>query len=128
MDNSSTLTEASRKLVQSAYQAAIAGNYSEFFDYFDENAVVHEPRYLPYGGRYEGLANIKAMLVQLGEFMDVATLKIDSLVADGSNVIALIRIKRKLGNAEIQIAEHFVIKNGKAVEMKIYMHETASLT
>lgn len=50
MDNNTSLTDQTRSVVTALYAAAVAGEFQKFTGLFDENVVVIEPAFLPWGG------------------------------------------------------------------------------
>lgn len=127
MNDKQALTEANRKLVQGMYDASESGDIAGFMACLDENLVLLEPTYLPYGGRYDGAKSFPALLEKASPYLDVPTLRLESLIADGDVVVALVRVKTVNHDSEVQIAERIRIQNGKVVEMKIYFHELGTL-
>ena len=127
MSSNPAVTEASRKVVQTMYSSALSGDQAAFIGCLDENLVVSEPAFLPYGGKHLGVAGFVALFADVGKIMDVSTITVDSLVADGDVVVAFIRVKTVADGSVVKIAERSVVKNGKIVTMDIYFHELASL-
>jgi uncharacterized protein len=120
-------TAASRRLIEDLYAAAGALDYEIFFQYFSDDVVVHEPSFLPYGGQYVGIENVKAMLFDLANYLDATTLTLDAVIADGHSAMSLIRLNAKADGSEARITEHFTISDGKIAEVRIYVHEGGSL-
>lgn len=127
MNSNPALTEASRQIAQTMYSSALAGDQAAFVGCLDESLVVSEPAFLPYGGKHFGIAGFVALFADVGKIMDVTSIVVDSLAADGEVVIAFIRVKATADGSEVKLAERLVVKNGKIVTIDIYFHELASL-
>ena len=127
MSSDQAQTEASRMLVKTMYESSLSGNTQVFLNCLDENLVVLEPSFLPYGGRYAGLAGFRALFGEVAKYLDLASVKLLSLVADGDVVVAFLSVKTVKDGSELQLAERSLIRNGKVVEMKVMCHDLGSL-
>jgi predicted SnoaL-like aldol condensation-catalyzing enzyme len=127
MSEESSLGLKNKQLIKDMYEAATAMRVDEFQAYLDDKVIAEEPSFLPYGGRYEGKEKVLELLAEIATHLDNSSFTIDSLVADGANVMVLIRIKTLKDRSELQIAEHFVVENDKVTSIKIYIHELGSL-
>ena len=127
MSNDQSQTDASRKVVQNMYDSALAGDNAAFFGSLADNLLVMEPQFLPYGGKHHGVAGFQALFGMIAAYLDLASIKLDSLVADGEVVVAFLRATAVKDGSEVQIAERSIVRNGKIVEMKIYFHELGAL-
>jgi hypothetical protein len=127
MNDTSNQTETSRKIVENMYKSAVTGDIAAFFANFTDELAVIEPSFLPYGGTHRGIAGFQALFGEIAKLIDVTSLKIESLMADGEVVMAFLRVKAAKGGDEVQMAERAVVRNGKIIELKIYFHELGSL-
>lgn len=127
MSTSQSQTEVSRKVVQDFYANGIAGNFGDMLSCLDENLVVIEPPFLFYGGRYEGIPAFQALFAEVGQYVDVSSMKVESLVADGDVVVVFMTARVVKTNDVVQIGEYSRVSNGKIVEMKIYYHDAGAL-
>jgi ketosteroid isomerase-like protein len=113
-------SDASRKIVADAYEAVTQGNFKGFLGVFDERIVVSEPACLPYGGTFTGVKEVIGMLGKAGPYLDSGKLVVEYLAADGDRVAALLRIPLRDGSGEATIAEHWLLRDGKAVELSVF--------
>lgn len=119
-------TEESRRVVTALYTTALAGDPG-FMKMLDENVVVHEPSFLAYGGVWRGRDAFAKLFATIGGYLDIPSLKLESLVADGDVVVAFLKARTVKGNEEIDLSERSIVKNGLVTEMRIYYHEGGTL-
>jgi hypothetical protein len=105
------------------YGAAMAGDTARLFGYFTGDVVVTEPPFLPYGGQHAGLAGFQALFGEIVKYLDVGSIKLESIIADEEVAMAFMRIKPIKGGRDVQMAERLVIRDGKITEMRIYFHD-----
>lgn len=120
-------SEQSRAIVEAMYASAIAGDMTKFASYFADDIVVVEPAFLPYGGRYEGMQAFLRCLGAAFSYMDVSTIKLETLVADGDQVVSFIRVQTAADRSEVQMAEWIEIVDGKVARIRILFHQLGSL-
>lgn len=121
------VTDASRALVKGMYGSALAGDYSGFLGVLDEKLIVHEPSFLPYGGVTHGRDGFTKLFETVCRYLEISTLRLDSIVADGNVVVAFLSAKTIADGSEVSIAERSVVRDGFVVEMRIFYHEGGSL-
>ena len=109
------------------YDAVSAGDLEKFFSCLDKDIVIVEPSFLPYGGRYEGLTTFQALLPKLGQYLDVSSVKLESVVADGDIVVGFVRLKATKDGSDVRIAERTVVRNGKITEIKVFFFELGAV-
>ncbi|MCY4425427.1 MAG: nuclear transport factor 2 family protein [Halieaceae bacterium] len=127
MSSGQAQAEASRELVQTMYDAAIDGETERFIACLADDLVVIEPSYLPYGGVHRGIDSFLALFAEVGEYLDLGTLQLSGLVADGEEVVAFLSVRSVKDRSEVQIAERSIVRDGKIVEMKVMFHELGGL-
>ena len=113
-------SDASRAIVAGAYNAMVAGDFKAFLGVLDPEIVVSEPACLPYGGTFTGIKEVLGMLGQAGPYLDSGKTQVDYVIADGDRAVALLRIPLRDGSGEATIAEHWLLRDGKAVELSVY--------
>jgi ketosteroid isomerase-like protein len=116
MSESST----SRDIIGGAYEALVQGDVKGFLGVLDAEIEVSEPACLPYGGTFKGLKDVMGMLGRAGPYLDSGKLVVERLIADGDEVVAMLRIPLRDGSGEAEIAEHWRLRDGKAVELRVY--------
>jgi uncharacterized protein len=125
--SATSITEANRQLVAEMYTAIKRGDIDGFFAPLAPDVVVNEPRFLPYGGSYRGVNELKELLGRVSGIFDISGMKIEALIADEDHVIGLIRAPLIDSSGEIFLAEISVIRDGRVIEMHIFVHDAASL-
>ena len=120
-------TSENKTLVEELYAAVSNNQIQGLLDVLDPNLVVYEPTYLPYGGRTEGLNNFVELYSEIIKYIDIPGLTLDEVIAEGENVVGLVRANCALGGPEVRIAEHFTVRDGKVVEITLYFHEIGRL-
>ncbi|HKY92626.1 MAG TPA: nuclear transport factor 2 family protein [Nevskiaceae bacterium] len=110
-----------------AYDTALSGDFAGFLQMLDENVVVYEPSYLPYGGVTRGREAFTKLFATIATYLSVPSIKVESVVADGDIVVAFLKAKTVDSGEEVDIAERSVVRNGRIAEMRIYYHEGQTL-
>jgi uncharacterized protein len=119
-------TSASRKIVEDMYAAGSAGDFEGFFARVSTHVVVKEPAFLPYGGTYRGIDEFKALVGKVAAVLDLRTLTVERLIADGDHVVALVRVSTVDGD-EVRLSELSIVRDGSVAEMEIFFHDGANL-
>jgi ketosteroid isomerase-like protein len=120
-------SDESRALVRRMYETALSGDFPGFLAMLDEDITVHEPSYLPYGGVTRGREAFTQLFATISTYLDVPSIRVESVVADGDVVVAFLKAKTVASGQEVDIAERSVVKNGRVAEMRIYYHEGQTL-
>ena len=120
-------TSENKTLVEELYAAVSNNQIQGLLDVLNPNLVVYEPTYLPYGGRTEGVTNFIELYSEIIKYIDIPSLTLDEVIAEGENVVGLVRANCALGGAEVKIVEHFTVRDGKVVEITLYFHEIGRL-
>jgi ketosteroid isomerase-like protein len=121
------LTTANRRLLVDMYAAAKAGDVAGFFSALSPEVVIKEPTFLPYGGTYRGIDEFRALFGDVAKFLDMSSLTVDRIVADGDHAFGLIRLSTTSGDREVRLAELSILREGKVAEMEIFVHDGAGL-
>ena len=116
-----------RGIVSAMYKAALSGDVAGFMAALDPGVVVHEPSFLPYGGVSRGHAEFGQLLGTIARYIDIGSIRVDSLVAEGDTVVAFLSAKSAGTGEPLLLAERSLLRNGKIVDMAIYYHEGGSL-
>lgn len=117
----------SRNLVEKLYQAALSGDIASVYEILDDDVLVLEPSFLPYGGEVRGKEAFGGLLQSISACLDLSTMTLESMVADGDTVVAFLHAKTATAGEDVALAERSIVRNGKVVEMKIFYHEGGDL-
>jgi SnoaL-like domain len=128
MKSETMITEESRHIATSMYDAAIKGDMAAFISFIDDDTSFHEPPCLPYGGSYCGRNNLMALFVKVAEYLDFSSIKIDYILAGGHDVLTSLRIKTRTLGVEIRVIEQAVVRNGKVVDLRIFPFDPIQIT
>lgn len=120
-------TDASRKAVEKMYAAGISGDIEGMMTLLAEDVVVHEPPFLPYGGDHHGHAGFTELFASINEYLDMAQVKVDRIIADGPWVIAVMRIPDRVTGKDVILSDELLVHDGTITELRIYFHDAQSL-
>jgi uncharacterized protein len=116
-----------RRVVETLYRCGNSGDMAGALALVDDNVVLREPAFLPYGGTYKGIDGfIKAFSSVVDGYIDLPKLHVERLIVDGERAIGILRVPAFRGG-EVTFAEEFLVRNGKIVEITLYFHELASV-
>lgn len=96
-----------------------------------DDCVLHEASTLPYGGIYHGRERMKAVLSEVVAGFDEFEVDLLNYLAGGDEVVVHLNI-RGVGRAsrkpfDTRIMELWRIRDGKAVELRPFVYEAASI-
>ncbi|HEY4410407.1 MAG TPA: nuclear transport factor 2 family protein, partial [Acidimicrobiia bacterium] len=120
-------TEESRRLMQALYDAVSAGDLDGVLNRLADDVVIREPAFLPYGGEYRGKELFGELVGKIAKTYDMTQIRADYLVADGERVIGLLRMPDLATGEDVLVAEESVIRDGKVVQMTVFVHDAQSL-
>jgi ketosteroid isomerase-like protein len=127
MTSTTSLTEQNRKTVEDLYAAGMRGDVEGLMRHLDDNVVVHEPDFLPYGGEYVGKNDFLRLFGRIGEFMNLAEMTLHYTVADGERVIAVLGIQDAKTGQLNHFAEQSTVRDGKVVDMRLFYYDGQSM-
>lgn len=123
------LSERNKLVVTDMYDAAIGGDLDRLVSHIaDEGFALHEPSFLPYGGTYHEKKGMIEAFGKIAQFLETSELRVDHVVADGEYVFGVLRAPDRATGELVLIAEENILRDGKVVEMRVFMHEAQSLT
>jgi hypothetical protein len=120
-------TEENRRLMQALYDAVSAGDLDGVLNRLADDVVIREPAFLPYGGEYRGKELFGELVGKIAKTYDMTQIRADYLVADGERVIGLLRMPDLATGEDVLVAEESVIRDGKVVQMTVFVHDAQSL-
>ena len=119
--------QRNKELVRHVYEAAFGGDANAFPAAMHEDFEESVPPILPWGGVHRGAAAfVNDVLPLWAAAVDVTSIRLVSLSADGEHVAALLT-GRSVGGDELWIAEHWRVREGKLWRMMNFYHDTTPL-
>jgi ketosteroid isomerase-like protein len=125
--STTTYTETNRQVVSDMYEAARAGDLEGYLAGLAPDVVVFEPGFLPMRGTYRGPDGLQALVGKVTSLLDLSGMQIDRVIADEDHVIVLTRVPIIGSQAEVNLAEMSIIRDGKVAEQRIFVHDAGSL-
>jgi ketosteroid isomerase-like protein len=116
--NISSQNEQSRTIVKRFYDGGARGEITSFRDSLAEDFELLVPPQLPWGGTFDKEQYV-ALLPRVAAVLDFTRLSYLSLTAEGTHVVALIKIGVQRTVDSIIISEHWDIRDGKAIRLLV---------
>jgi len=121
-------TEQARAIVKRFYDGGARGEITSFRDSLAEDFELFVPPQLPWGGTFDKDQYV-ALLPRVAAVLDFKRMTYVSLTAEGTHVVALIKIGVQGTDGSIIISEHWDIRDGKAIRLLVaYFDPTLLLT
>jgi ketosteroid isomerase-like protein len=121
-------TEQARAIVKRFYDGGARGEITRFRDSLAEDFELFVPPQLPWGGTFDKDQYV-ALLPRVAAVLDFTRMTYVSLTAEGTHVVALIKIGVQGTDGSIIISEHWDIRDGKAIRLLVaYFDPTLLLT
>src|ERR1700752_251734 len=111
------------QIVKDPADPLAAGDIQVFIGLLDPNVTVREPDCLPYGGTVTGMQDVLGMFGKAGPILDSSKTVVEQLFGAGDHVAAVLRISLRDGPGEAVMAEHWTMRDGKAVERDVYWRD-----
>ena len=122
-----TEEQRNREIVRRVYEASFRGDADAFPNAMHKDFEESVPPILPWGGVHRGpVAFMKNVLPLLASAVDFTSMRLISLSADGDRVAALLNARSVRGD-ELWIAEHWTLRDGKALRLMVFYHDTTPL-
>ena len=119
--------QRNKEIIRNVYEASAAGDISALVNVMHENCEELVPPILPWGGIHHGAkVFMTKVLPQVAAALDLSSLRVVSLSADGDWVAALIAGRSALGK-DLWIAEHWKLRDGKVLSLIVFYHDTIPL-
>ena len=119
--------QRNKDLVRHVYEASFGGDANAFPAAMHADFEESVPPILPWGGVHRGAAAfLKDVLPLWAAAVDVASIRLISLSADGDHVAALLT-GRSVAGDELWIAEHWIVRENKLWRMMNFYHDTRPL-
>lgn len=123
--------QTTRDIVQGAYDALGAGDVEAFLSALSEDVVLHEAEGAPVSGVFRGKSAVQEAFPALATGYGLRGVVLNHLVVDGDRAVGLIDILCTSGSGTefvMPAAESWVVREGKAVEIRPYLWDTAVFT
>lgn len=109
-----------------AFILDMIGNKKKLKDFpgkASEDMIVHEPSSLPFGGTYKGIEAFEKFYPEVRKFYDFSRFELINVYAEGDAVFAIIKAGIANTADSILLCEHFTFKEGKIIEVRLYLHD-----
>jgi ketosteroid isomerase-like protein len=110
--------EQARETVKRFYAGGARGEITSFRDSLAEDFELFVPPQLPWGGTFNKKQYIE-LLPRVAAVLDFGRLSYLSLTAEGTHVVALIKIGVQGTDGSIIISEHWDVRDGKAIRLLV---------
>ena len=117
-------------MVRQTYAAMADGDPAQAMANFDEAMVLIEPESLPYGGTYQGLAEVGTAISAISKYVDLARLKVGRVLADDDTAVAYVTATWRNPDGtthEMSMRECYRFRHSKIIEMKVFYWDVAAL-
>lgn len=117
-----------RQTVEAMYRALATNDMPGFLDKLASDVVISEPAFLSYGGTYTGRDDfVRSVGRRINGLLKMSTLVVDRLLVDRDCAIAIVRVEVAATGQHFEAAEELVVRDGKVVEIRVFVHDAASL-
>jgi ketosteroid isomerase-like protein len=117
-----------REIVEAMYRALAADDIPGFLDKLASDVAISEPAFLPYGGSYTGRDDfVRSVGPQVSSVLKMSSLVVDRLLVEDDCAIAIVRIEVEATGQQMEVAEELVVRDGKVVQVRVFVHDAPSL-
>ena len=118
--------QSNRELVREIYAALLSGDNTVFAGAVHEDFEAHVAPAMPWGGVYDAEAILSDVMPRLATAIDVSSLRLTSISADGDDVVALLTGRSVSGNA-LWIAEDWTFRDGKIGQLRVFYFDARAV-
>lgn len=116
------MANSTRQVVEEMFRLGKLGDATGVLALLDEQIVVYEPPFLPYGGTYVGHdAFLKLFAMLQEQYFDDLRMQVQYIAVEGEHAIVINHVPGLCGETVI-LAEELLVRDEKIVEVRIYMH------
>jgi len=116
-----TSSQTTKAVVERFYAAIFAWDEEALRECLHENAELHQPPTLPYGGVYRGPAAMmelwKNVILPLA---DAGATTLETFVADGDVAVAVASTKTAATSKEITACEEYTVRDGRIARIRMF--------
>jgi hypothetical protein len=94
---------------------------TDYPDRFDPAITMHEPRMLPFGGDYQGVADLEKFYPEVRNYYDFSTWELLDVYGDGDTVFATTRVNIANTSRHMFIAEQFTFSGRKLIDVRVHV-------
>jgi uncharacterized protein len=116
-----------REVVERFFAAGRAGDLDEVRRLMHPDIVLHQPRFLPYGGTYRGPAEFAELAPRMNEYVSMRTVRVVRLFVEGPYVFALLEVEDARTQEICTMAAHIRVQDGRLAENHVFFHEARSV-
>jgi len=121
--------EQTRAVIGRLYELSQAGDWDAVAEQLTEDFHIVEADGLPYGGVYRGRHALRDLFAHVMGFWDEPSLELHDIVVSNDNAVGLVTMTAKSrhdgSRVVMEIAERFVLRDGKIAAIKPYYFDTA---
>jgi hypothetical protein len=126
-----TATTPTSETVLGFYGLLAEGKVDDALSLLDDDALVHEPAALPYGGEYRGKPGFGRLLAAMGAAVQAENVGEIRRLEAGETVVLRMRARftgRASGQvAETDVAEVVTVRDGKILEIDVYYRDPGAV-
>jgi ketosteroid isomerase-like protein len=115
-------TDRAKAVVKSFYDSAARGRITDFASQIAEDFELFVPDYLPWGGHFDK-AGYVGLLPGVAMALDFTKLDYLNFTGEGGHVVALIEIGVHGTDNTTIISEHWDVKGGKVVRLRVAYYD-----
>jgi ketosteroid isomerase-like protein len=116
-----TDAETTRTVMERFYAAVVQLDEAALRELVHEDAELHQPPNLPYGGVYRGVAEMlelwRTVVIPLA---DVRTAFVDSMVIEGGHAVAIAGANMARSGAPSLACEDYLVRDGKIARIRMF--------
>jgi hypothetical protein len=124
MEQPMTTTDENKAFVKE--MLGLKKQLTDYPDRFDPGITMHEPRMLPFGGDYRGLADFEKFYPKVRDYYDFSTWELLGVYGEADTVFATTRVKIANTARTMYIAEQFTFAGRKLVDVRVHVCDTQS--
>lgn len=118
-----TDTDNTRDIVTRFYEHMAAGNFTEVLASFHDEAEIHEPECLPYGGVYRGIEGVKQLFSRAAQYIDTRVFSVEVVCAQGERAVTVLHTATRGQRVPVTVAEQVELRDGKLWRVRVFLFD-----